>query len=111
MIDVTFLKQLYIKLAFALTNWENPRTMTEYNNIMTVKMFLFQAINMYSSFFYIAFFKTSFVTGIPGHFHRIAGVRMEGCDPSGCFMELCIQLAVLLGGNQFKSQIHEILIP
>jgi hypothetical protein len=108
---MSFLYQVYSKLAFALTNWENPRTMTEYQNILTVKMFLFQAVNMYSSFFYIAFFKTSFVTGIPGRYHRIASVRMEGCDPSGCLMELCIQLAILLGGKQFKSQVQEILIP
>ncbi|XP_048581541.1 uncharacterized protein LOC116618940 [Nematostella vectensis] len=111
LLSIEALGKLYSKLAFALTDWENPRTRTEYQNILTVKMFLFQAVNMYSSFFYIAFFKTSLISGIPGNYRRIADTRIQGCDPSGCLMELCIQLAILLGGKQFHNQLKEILIP
>lgn len=44
---------------------ELPRTQTDYENSLTMKMFLFQFVNYYSSCFYIAFFKGKFV-GYPG---------------------------------------------
>lgn len=37
----------------------------EYENRLTMKMFLFQFVNYYSSCFYVAFFKGKFV-GYPG---------------------------------------------
>lgn len=44
---------------------EIPRTHMEYENRLTMKMFLFQFVNYYSSCFYVAFFKGKFV-GYPG---------------------------------------------
>lgn len=44
---------------------ELPRTKTDYENSLTLKMFLFQFVNYYSSCFYIAFFKGKAV-GFPG---------------------------------------------
>ena len=43
---------------------ELPRTKTEYENSLTLKMFLFQFVNYYSSCFYIAFAKGK-VVGYP----------------------------------------------
>lgn len=34
-----------------------PRTQTEYDDSLTLKMYLLQFVNCYSSIFYIAFFK------------------------------------------------------
>lgn len=47
------------------TTTELPRTKTDYENSLTMKMFLFQFVNYYSSCFYIAFFKGKAV-GHPG---------------------------------------------
>lgn len=44
---------------------ELPRTKTDYENSLTLKMFLFQFVNYYSSCFYIAFAKGKAV-GHPG---------------------------------------------
>jgi len=33
------------------------RTQTEYDNALTLKVFIFQFVNYYSSIFYVAFFK------------------------------------------------------
>jgi len=38
---------------------EFPRTQTDFEDSYTLKKFLFQFINFYSSLFYIAFFKAS----------------------------------------------------
>ena len=49
----------------SLTTTELPRTKTDYENSLTLKMFLFQFVNYYSSCFYIAFAKGKAV-GYPG---------------------------------------------
>ena len=46
-------------MAIWLTNLENPRTQTEYEDSFTFKMFSFQFVNYYSSLVYIAFFKVT----------------------------------------------------
>ncbi|VVC99640.1 unnamed protein product [Leptidea sinapis] len=48
---------IYGKVAVFLTNIENPRTQTEYEDSYTFKIFFFEFINFYSSLIYIAFFK------------------------------------------------------
>lgn len=51
---------------------EIPKTHLEYENKLTVKMFLFQFVNYYSSCFYVAFFKGKFV-GRPGDYIYMFG--------------------------------------
>lgn len=51
---------------------EIPKTHLEYENKLTVKMFLFQFVNYYSSCFYVAFFKGKFV-GYPGSYEYMFG--------------------------------------
>ena len=51
--------QLYGYIALWLTNKEQPRTRTDFEQSYTIKVFLFQFINYYSSLIYIAFFKVS----------------------------------------------------
>lgn len=48
-------------MAGHLTDWERPRTQTDFDNSYSLKVFLFQFINYYSSLFYIAFIKGRFV--------------------------------------------------
>jgi anoctamin-1 len=65
LICILAFNQIYMRLAFYLTEREMPRTVTEFDNSLTLKMYLFQFVNYYSSIFYIAFFKGKFV-GHPG---------------------------------------------
>ncbi|MGH0147196.1 UNVERIFIED_CONTAM: hypothetical protein FKN15_015765 [Acipenser sinensis] len=53
---IMLLNVLYEKVALILTNLEQPRTESEWENSFTLKMFLFQFVNLNSSTFYIAFF-------------------------------------------------------
>jgi len=46
---------LYTTVAFKLTDQENHRTSTQYENHLTAKVFAFQFVNNYASFFYLAF--------------------------------------------------------
>jgi anoctamin-4 len=53
LIFIIIMNYFYSMLALKLTNWECPRTQTEFDNSYTLKVFLFQFVNYYSSLFYI----------------------------------------------------------
>jgi len=71
-----FFCQLYDWLAVKLTEMELPRTQTEFDDSLTLKIYLFQFVNYYTSIFYIAFLKGKFV-GYPAKYNRIFGWRQE----------------------------------
>lgn len=102
---------VYEKVALKLTDWENPRTRTDYEDSFTYKMFLFQFVNTYSSIFYIAFFKLNFVVGTPGNYGRLAGGRLVGCSAGGCLFDLCIQLIIVMLGLQLIGNVTEVAVP
>lgn len=68
LIFILILNNIYSRIASYLTELEMPRTQSEFDNSLTLKMFLLQFVNYYSSIFYIAFFKGRFI-GNPGEFN------------------------------------------
>lgn len=54
-VQIYVFNYLYGLAAEALTNRENHRTDTEHEDSLVGKFFVFQFVNSYSSFFYIAF--------------------------------------------------------
>ncbi|KAG7262217.1 hypothetical protein CRUP_023887 [Coryphaenoides rupestris] len=92
---IMILNFFYERVAIWITDLEIPKTHLEYENKLTMKMFLFQFVNYYSSCFYVAFFKGKFV-GYPGNYTYMFGkwshLRNEECDPGGCLIELTTQL-------------------
>ncbi|XP_031420362.1 anoctamin-5 isoform X2 [Clupea harengus] len=111
---IMILNFLYERVAIWITDMEIPKTHLEYENRLTVKMFLFQFVNYYSSCFYVAFFKGKFV-GYPGDyeymFNKFSGLRNEECDPGGCLIELTTQLVIIMTGKQVWGNIQEALVP
>ncbi|XP_028280912.1 anoctamin-6 [Parambassis ranga] len=108
---IMILNVLYERVAIWITNFELPRTKTEYENSLTLKMFLFQFVNYYSSCFYIAFAKGKAV-GYPGKpVYLLEKYRNEECDPGGCLIELTTQLSIIMGGKAILNNIQEVLIP
>ncbi|XP_051975312.1 anoctamin-5-like [Xyrauchen texanus] len=111
---IMILNYLYERVAIWITDLEVPKTHVEYENKLTVKMFLFQFVNYYSSCFYVAFFKGKFV-GYPGNygymFGKWSGLRNEECEPGGCLIELTTQLVIVMVGKQVWGNIQEALVP
>lgn len=66
----------YIWFAEWLTELEILRTQTEFDDSLTLKIYLFQFVNYYASIFYIAFFKGKFI-GHPGSYVRFFDYRQE----------------------------------
>ncbi|XP_046878578.1 anoctamin-6 isoform X2 [Hypomesus transpacificus] len=108
---IMILNIVYERVAIWITDFELPRTKTEYENSLTLKMFLFQFVNYYSSCFYIAFAKGK-VVGYPGQpVYLLGKYRNEECDPGGCLIELTTQLTVIMGGKAIWNNIQEVLMP
>ncbi|XP_070784806.1 anoctamin-6 isoform X1 [Enoplosus armatus] len=108
---IMILNILYERVAIWITNFELPRTKTDYENSLTLKMFLFQFVNYYSSCFYIAFAKGKAV-GFPGEpVYLLGKYRNEECDPGGCLIELTTQLSIIMGGKAIWNNIQEVLLP
>ncbi|CAO1405540.1 unnamed protein product [Diamesa tonsa] len=101
---------IYEFLAEYLTEMELLRTQTEFDDSLTLKIYLLQFVNYYASIFYIAFFKGKFV-GHPRSYTRFFNYRQEECGLGGCLMELMIQLAIIMIGKQFMSAFVEMFLP
>ncbi|KAL1140334.1 hypothetical protein AAG570_000266, partial [Ranatra chinensis] len=101
---------MYTWLAEYLTELEMLRTQTEFDDSLTLKMYLLQFVNYYASIFYIAFCKGKLV-GYPGKYYRLFGYRQEECGPGGCLLELCIQLCIIMVGKQAVNTLLEMLLP
>lgn len=100
----------YNWLAQWLTEYEVLRTQTEFDDSLTLKIYLLQFVNYYASIFYIAFFKGKFI-GYPGKYNRFFNFRQEECGLGGCLTELCIQLAIIMIGKQAMNTVLEMIQP
>lgn len=104
------LNYFYDWLAVYLTELEFLRTQAEFDDSLTLKIYLFQFINYYASIFYIVFLKGKFV-GTPAKYNKILGFRQEECAPGGCLLELSIQLAIIMIGKQVLYTLIEMAMP
>uniref|UniRef100_A0A8C4TFZ0 Anoctamin n=1 Tax=Erpetoichthys calabaricus TaxID=27687 RepID=A0A8C4TFZ0_ERPCA len=105
------LNVVYEKVAYLLTNLEHPRTESEWENSFALKMFLFQFVNLNSSIFYIAFFLGRFA-GRPGKYNKLfQRWRLEECHPSGCLIDLCMQMGIIMVLKQFWNNFMELGYP
>ncbi|XP_072495672.1 anoctamin-9 isoform X2 [Notamacropus eugenii] len=99
------------KVALKLCDFEKPRTFSERESNFTVKFFTFQFFTHFSSLIYTAFFLGR-INGHPGNQVRIGGQwRLEECHPSGCMMDLFVQMAIIMGLKQTLSNCVEYLSP
>ena len=99
-VSIAVLNVLYGIVARKLTEWENHRTNTEFEDNLSSKLFMFQFINSYFSLFYVAFLKTSF---------SLFG-RKDSCTPD-CMTELVYQLGTIFLTKQATGQLLEFGLP
>ncbi|KAA3682073.1 anoctamin-1 [Paragonimus westermani] len=108
LILIFILKFVYDRIAELVTNLENHRTQVEYDNSLTLKLYLLQFVNHYSSIFYIAFIQGN-TAALPGSEHSI--VQSTGCDEGDCLFELFLQLVIIMVGKQLLGFIQEAFMP
>lgn len=76
LICIFLLNFVYNNLALILTEHEHHRTQAEFDDSLTLKIYMFQFVNYYSSIFYVAFLKGKLV-GYPNKYNRLFGYRQE----------------------------------
>lgn len=79
LLNLTFIVifgKVYEKIAIKLTEMEFPRTQKTFDASYTLKIYLLQFINNYSSIFYVAFFKGA-ITGHPPRYTKLFGVLRQ----------------------------------
>lgn len=91
----------YAKVAAKMTDWENHRFPTQYNDALIAKSFLFQFFNSYASFFYMAFAANN---------SEVMGVGNQ-CWNNDCMAALSLQLGVIFILHTIIQQISELFIP
>lgn len=115
-----------------MTEWENHRTQTAFENNLIVKIFLFYFVNSYTSLYYIAFFKSKSRLFNSDKLEDQCKWILAGGDiffaedeakdadkdweferniSNGCVDELTVQIFTILAVNMFVGQAREIAIP
>ncbi|XP_041359345.1 anoctamin-7-like [Gigantopelta aegis] len=103
-VSILLLGKLYDKLAIKLTDWENHRTETRYNDALIIKLFGFQFVNSYTSCLYIAFFRGRFDVLGRGSSYR------DSCSGT-CMSQLSFQVLVLMILKPFPKFFKDIILP
>ena len=134
---ITLFNAIYRTVGIRLTEWENHRTESDYENSLIRKNFCFQFVNSYISFFYIAFakplepnlFGLSVTEEVPagtsgggggGTLTSQTRPLLDVCKggsgvvagaPGACMGDLVMQMLVVVVGKQFVRNLLAALIP
>lgn len=95
-VQIQVMNFIYSFLATALSERENHRTDTQFEDSMITKIFLFQFVNSYASFFFLAF---------------IAKYVEGGCPDNNCMKSLSSNLAIIYGTRLVVGNLTELLMP
>ncbi|RHZ74109.1 hypothetical protein Glove_227g16 [Diversispora epigaea] len=106
LVAILILSVIYKNVARWLTNFENRKTYSQYEDSLIIKTYLFDFFNNYSALFYIMLFKQKYILEII-NYEELA----TKCEYNSCMSELTIQLAIILIGKQLIGQFKEVLYP
>ncbi|KAL3878156.1 hypothetical protein ACJMK2_030526, partial [Sinanodonta woodiana] len=107
-VSILLLGLLYDKMALKLTEWENFRTQTQFNDALIMKLFAFQFANSYASCFYVAFFRGRFdAFGILG----LGEGYKDDCKGGSCMSQLSFQILTLMVAKPFPKMLKDFIIP
>jgi hypothetical protein len=97
---------IYQRVVVGLTNAENHRTDTEYEDSMTVKLFAFQFVNSYASFIFLAFIAQYLqpMSDVPDDY-------VGQCGADTCMKPLATNLGILFGTRIVSGFITNVIVP
>ena len=105
-VQIILFNMFYYFWSVKFTNYENHNNNFEYENSLTMKLFLFNFFNTFNSFFIISYVKP-YLSSFLGTCINTSTVLIEGID---CFNELGVQLKTLFTLQSLKVFI-KIIIP
>ncbi|XP_033742824.1 anoctamin-4-like isoform X4 [Pecten maximus] len=105
--SIILLGKVYDKVAIKLTDWENYRTQSGYDDALVIKLFAFQFANNYASCVYIAFFRGNFdLFGVFG----LGEDYRDDCSGT-CMSQLSFQVLTLMLVKPFPKMFKDIVLP
>lgn len=90
-LEITLFNIVYSRIAVVLTDSENHRTDTQFEDALVSKLFVFQFVNSYASFFFIAFIASY----LPKPSSAPESFKGQ-CGAEDCMLPLSINLVNLL---------------
>ncbi|XP_021363066.1 anoctamin-4-like isoform X4 [Mizuhopecten yessoensis] len=106
-VSIILLGKVYDKVAIKLTDWENYRTQSGYDDALIIKLFAFQFANNYASCVYIAFFRGNFdLFGVFG----LGEDYRDDCSGT-CMSQLSFQVLTLMLVKPFPKMFKDIALP
>ncbi|KAL3880795.1 hypothetical protein ACJMK2_033006 [Sinanodonta woodiana] len=106
-VSVLILGKIYDWLARKLTEWENHRTQTQFDDALIIKLFVFQFANNYASCFYIAFFRGRFDdSGLLS-----LGIQYQDDCEGTCMSQLSFQVLILMVSKPLPKFISDVILP
>ncbi|KAI9094567.1 calcium-activated chloride channel-domain-containing protein [Phlyctochytrium arcticum] len=103
------LRPCLVKLAKVLTDMENHKTETRYQDALTYKNMIFAFLNTFGSLFYIAVLKVWIGRGQIKIMGRLEW--QDRCLYDNCMLDLTIQMAVVFMGQGFLEHFRNFFLP
>eukprot|EP01038_Epipyxis_sp_PR26KG_P010969 gene10969-14731_t len=105
-IQITIFNMIYQQVTKILNDMENHRTDTEYEDALIVKLFAFQFINSYASFFFLAFVAANLKSS------PSTPINFQGqCGAPNCMQPLALNLAIIFGTRLTVTNFLDQFIP
>jgi anoctamin-10/anoctamin-7 len=122
-IQIQVMNAIYAKVSVSLNDAENHRTDTNYEDSLITKTFVFQFINSYISFFFLAFilpFSTKYESQTPtSQQYQDASPEEQAnfdlyqgqCNSYSCMVPLALNVTIILGTALTLNTVLGILLP
>lgn len=94
-IQIVIFNMIYNTVATKLTNYENHRTATSYDDSLISKLFIFQFVNSYASFYFLAFIAPYLSRPPQLDDDGPEGDYVGECGASDCMVPLSINLGII----------------
>jgi hypothetical protein len=113
-IEILSLNFVYQHIAIKLTNQENHRTDTEYEDALIIKVFVFQFINSYASLFFLAFIASSLPSA---HLSNVSSGTTSSehqrgqCGDINCMRPLALSLGLIIVARMLFKNFMDLLLP
>lgn len=107
-IFLVIMGQIYLRIAVCTTEWENPRTQTEFNDSLVFKIFAFEFVNNYGSLYYAAFVRlVSFSNG----FFGLGSKYNDTCSNQDCMRQVTLSVLINLLVTPLSRLFSVVIIP
>lgn len=101
-VQIQFFNSFYVYYAQYLTTLENQRTDTDFQDSMIIKIFLFQFINSYASFFFLAFIAEYLASP-----KNTSPDFVGQCGAKNCMEPLSINLVIIFGSRLVLTNLSD----